>query len=130
MIDDIGGITSQLVKLALDASVMRHQVLAGNIANANSKAYAAKRLDFQQILAQAGIDANSIENDSGKRDLLEVIKQNLSNSVIEEGSEKGVQLDMEMAKIAENTLRYQALLSGLSKRGSIIKMAISGRGDV
>lgn len=130
MIDDIGGVTSQIVKLALDASVMRHQVLAGNIANANSKSYAPKRLNFQEILINAGIDAQALENNTAPRETLDLIKQELSNSIKEDQTGKGVQLDLEMAKIAENTLRYQALLAGLSKRGSIIKMAISGRGDV
>ena len=52
MIEDLGGITSKLARLALDASLLRHQVIANNIANADTPGFAAKRVNFEEQLAK------------------------------------------------------------------------------
>jgi flagellar basal-body rod protein FlgB len=126
MIEDLGGVTSQLVHLALDVSSLRQQVIAHNIANVATPGYVPQRVSFEQFLEEAALLtadqpserelANEIENLNGRL---------TRGELIENSEDKTVALDMEMVKLTDNVLRYRALLEGLSKRGSLIKMAIS-----
>ena len=124
MIDNIGGVTSQLVRVALDAALLRHEIIANNIANADTPGFQAKRLDFEQQLV--GFSALlSGGNDDALTDRINSLKASLheSDSMVVSQQEP-VELDREMIRLTENTLRYQALLQASSKRGDIIKMAV------
>jgi len=129
MIDDIGGVTSKLVKLALDASLLKHEVIANNIANANTPGFQPQRVSFENILLD--IEHNRTpEMDKLLGNELDELKHAIDNNEIVKNRDTAkVELDVEMADMAENVVRYRALLEGLSKRGSIIKMAISQQGD-
>ena len=127
MLEDLGGVTSQLVKLALDASVMRHNVTANNIANANTPGFKPQKLEFEQYLTLEAQKTSA--TDALLKQQIDYLRPQLeSGSFIVPSGDDKVQLDMEMKELAQNTIRYQALLSGLSKRSSIIAMAISGQG--
>ena len=125
MIENIGGATSQLVKLALDAALLKHQVIANNIANVSTPGYVAKRVSFEEHLTKFLTPTGQL-NESALNAEIDSLK-----SMLEEGhavvpaDNEVVELDQEMVNLSENVLRYQALLDALSKRGSIIKMAIN-----
>ena len=51
VIEALGGVTSELVGLALDAALLRHEVTANNIANHSTPGYLAKRVSFEEHLA-------------------------------------------------------------------------------
>lgn len=128
MIDEIGGPTAQLVTLALDAAVLRHKVIANNIANANTPGFEPQRLEFEQLL----LEVETQRTPQSKAMLTEHVERlkpliNSGETIVETADAK-VELDTEMKNLAENTLYYQALLEGLSKRSSIIKMAITQQG--
>lgn len=124
MIDDLGGATSELARLALDAAWLRHQVIANNIANVNTPGYVAKKVDFEEHLAKFLTPLGEL-NESAFRHELESLKAFVDegHAVVPSGGEE-VSLDKEMVMLTENVLRYQALLDALSKRGSIMQMAI------
>jgi flagellar basal-body rod protein FlgB len=130
MLEDVGGITSQLVGVALDAALLRHEVIANNIANSDSVGYQVKRLNFDKQLAQMSVMLNekqqlSESNETMVRERINELKTILHNSdnLIEEGGDS-VELDREMVRLTENTLRYQALLTAAGKRGDIIALAV------
>jgi flagellar basal-body rod protein FlgB len=126
MIDDIGGATSRLVTLALDVASMRQQVIAHNIANANTPGYTPQRVSFEQWLDQAALSNLDRSAETGLLQDLADLEQRLNQGeLIEETGDDAVALDMEMVKLTENVLHYRALLEGLAKRGSLIKMAIN-----
>lgn len=126
MIEDIGGVTSQLVRLALDVSALRQQVIANNIANRNTPGFASQRVSFEEYFDQNMINTVNSIHDNQLVNRLEDIEARLAQGDLINATENnGVEFDVEMAKLAENVLRYQALLEGLSKRGSVIKMAVS-----
>src|SRR4051812_35353868 len=50
---ELSGVTTQLVSLALDASVLRHQAIANNIANGNNPGYAPIKVSFEDQLSSA-----------------------------------------------------------------------------
>ncbi|MEE8058571.1 MAG: flagellar basal body rod protein FlgB [Pseudomonadales bacterium] len=124
MIEDIGGVTSQLVGVALDAALLRHEVIANNIANVDTPGFQAKRLDFEAQL-QGFTQALQGGSDAMLRDRIESLKMALHDSdAMVVTTNEAVELDREMVELTENTLRYQALLQAMGKRGEIIKMAV------
>ena len=62
MIENLGGVTSDVARLALDALSLRHELISHNIANARTPGYVPKRLEFSARLhalvdsLQHGID--------------------------------------------------------------------------
>jgi flagellar basal-body rod protein FlgB len=126
MIEDIGGVTSRLVTLALDVASLRHQVIAHNIANAETPGYEAQQVSFEQQLNRELISRLNRSADAELDQTLENLQHQLKRGeLIEVRGDEEVALDMEMVKLTENVLRYRALLEGLAKRGSLVKMAIS-----
>lgn len=126
MLDNIGGVTPQLVSLALDVAALRQQVIANNIANANTPGFRPQRVRFEQILDQAALLTSDRPGDASLARQVGDLRERLAGGeLIEASGEQKVALDMEMAKLAENVLRYQALLEGLGKRGSIVKLAVT-----
>lgn len=122
MIETISGTTSQLLNLALDASLLRHEVIANNIANVDTPNYKAQRLTFDQQL-QSMASMISTPNNEALEDQISALKHELETSPQTE-QEGEVELDHEMVRLSENTLLYQALLQAKSQRSDLIKMAI------
>lgn len=125
MIDNLGGVTSKLVGLALDAAMLRHQLTAHNIANADTPGYSAKRLSFEDHLARITMALNDPGSEASLQSEIDDLRQRLMarNDLIVSSGEP-VALDQEMVELTENVLRYRALLDANSKRGDILKMAI------
>lgn len=118
-IDSVSGPTTALVRTALDAALMRHQVHATNIANASVAGYQPLRLDFGDAMARARTELQA----GGTA-------PELSPGIVplEDGfghrADK-VELDVEVAEIAHNTLAYQALMKGLSRYMGLLNIAVS-----
>jgi len=129
MLDDIGGVTSQLVKVALNASLLRHEVIANNIANANTPGFQPQRVNFENVLLDIEHERDAMSDEVLKAQLGELDRLIKEGSVVEQSGESQVELDVEMVELTENVIRYRALLEGLSKRGDLINMAISGQGS-
>ena len=128
MISDISSTTSQIVHLALDASALAHKIHANNIANSNTPGFIPSRLNFEEQL-QLGLNPLISDNSSNKSMMLDELARlsddlNSGNFVTTENQDS-VQIDIEMIELTKNVLRYQALLEGLSKFGSITRMAVS-----
>lgn len=126
MINDIGGVTSALVGAALDAALLRHEIIANNIANVDTPGYRARRLNFEEQLR--GFVQQGAMN--GSDDLLLTERINWVKDIMNGNDamivtqNQTVELDREMVHLTENTLRYQALLQASSKRGELIRMAV------
>lgn len=122
MIETISGTTSQLLGLALDASLLRHEVIANNIANVDTPNYQAKRLSFEHHLKSMA-NLISSPNNPALESQIDELRTELESapSTVKSGE---VELDQEMVRLSENTLLYQALLQAKSKRGDLIKMAV------
>ena len=103
-----------LVRLALDAASLRHQAIANNIANVHSPCYVPLKVNFEEQLAFArgGLDGTSA---GAVKPFLEA----------DTSGPARVALDLEMVKLAQNTVHYQALLKALDKRGAILGAAIN-----
>lgn len=126
MITDLGGVTDRLVGMALDASQLRQEAIATNIANANSANYVPLRVNFERQLALASHSLVDRSQDaSSMQELAHIAPQIREAAPGPGGVPAKVQLDQEVARMMQNVIHYEALLAGLSKRTSIIKMAIN-----
>jgi flagellar basal-body rod protein FlgB len=108
----------------LRASTLRHGVIASNIANVDTPGYKARDVKFNETLNEATIELRSTQpghmTPSG---------QVAGGSVNEEqraswGDQNNVELDMEVAKMTENAVFFQAATTLLSKNIQMYKAAL------
>lgn len=126
MIDGIEGITTAALSLALNAASLRHQAIATNIANASAEGYVSQRVNFDAYVQ----DARHALSERGRLDgqtLLNMADSKLTMEPVLDGGgvPAKVQLDAEIAGMAQNTVHYQALLKGLSRHLSVLYSAAS-----
>ncbi len=117
-------VTMALVVKALDAATLRHQAIAGNIANANSVDYRPLRVNFEE---QLGFARQALARGTGSLTAADVasVRPVLEQEPAPVAGKAAVMIDMEMVKLAQNTLQYQALLKALGQRKAIIGLAIN-----
>ncbi|MDQ2068495.1 flagellar basal body rod protein FlgB [Natronospira bacteriovora] len=117
---------------ALRVYQRRHQILASNLANADTPGYKARDIDFRAALAEQsgpgapGMQATHARHFGGGGDLPGGEAQyRVPNQPSLDGNT--VDPDLEMSAWAENVLRYQAALQFTSSRISSLKSAITGQ---
>jgi flagellar basal-body rod protein FlgB len=111
--------TTELVLRALDTGVLRHAVLAANIANASVEGYRPLRVSFEDQLAAAK-SALLSRNDAAARSAAVALEA----QVVPDPANRSVELDREFASMTDNSVRYQALLAALGKNSSLLRLAI------
>ncbi|MEJ1357627.1 MAG: flagellar basal body rod protein FlgB [Candidatus Sedimenticola sp. (ex Thyasira tokunagai)] len=127
MMDITGGITSFLVHSALDALTSRQKVIANNIANANTTGFSPIRMAFEQQLQHlASLSVQPNIESTLVRKFGDFEHDLLNGRMAQTEKGKSVELDVEMARLTDNLIRYQALLEGMSKRTAVLKMAVTG----
>ncbi len=123
------GLHAQALKVRTD----RSEVLASNIANADTPNYQARDVDFRAVMrdyvegreqtalvrTRAGhFDAPSVTRSGGRLSYRVPMQPSLDGNTVEP--------DVEIAAFAENALRYQASLRFISGRISGLRDAITG----
>lgn len=111
-----------LVMRALDAATLRHAATASNIANASNRNYQPLRVDFEQQLVLARSELLRRDDDAAARRALQNVQPRLESDAF--GTARKVQLDEEVAKMMQNTVYYQALLTAKGKHSAILRTAI------
>ncbi|OFW78736.1 MAG: flagellar basal-body rod protein FlgB [Alicyclobacillus sp. RIFOXYA1_FULL_53_8] len=125
------------VDAAMKASELRQQVYANNIANIDTPGYKRQDVNFESILQQtlsnAGVSAQgtgAVANSStpaiwqALANVQPQIVTDTSTTVNNNGN--NVDANAEMAKLAENQLRYNGLVQDLQLRLHRMQAAISG----
>ena len=108
------------VEKAMQGSLLRQQVLANNIANANTPGFQRSDVNFQAALQQAFSTASPTP---GQIQQVSLQPQTDSSGAMRVDG-NSVDINTEMADLSENTLDYQALESIMGTRMSILKTAI------
>jgi flagellar basal-body rod protein FlgB len=125
---DLGGVTGALVRLGLDVAVLRHQVIANNIANVHTPGFLPGRVHFESLLSEAVMQPPGAINDAALRRELEALAPLVrEGSTLQASADAEVELDLEMVRLTENMIRYRALIEALGKRTAVIAMAINER---
>jgi flagellar basal-body rod protein FlgB len=109
-----------LLSLALDASQMRQQAIAQNIANVNTPGYQRIGVSFEQRIAQLTTEMNGRTAPS-----LAELSRYRPQIASADGADGPVQLDQELAAMSETVLHHQALLKALNKQLELIGLAIN-----
>ncbi|HYD61580.1 MAG TPA: flagellar basal body rod protein FlgB [Noviherbaspirillum sp.] len=123
MISLIDSSTTTLLSLALEATTMRHQAIAHNIANASTPGYRPVSVSFEEFMTDAKHALK--QGGSVPHSAIANYRPMFDMATIEETGADAVSLDMEVAKLSQNTLHHQALLKALNRHFSIIGTAIS-----
>ncbi len=118
-------------KRALDASSLRHEVIANNIANVETPNYKRKKVVFESLLADSMDNmklkmAKTHEKhmDTSLEGMPYYIQTDTSFSERIDGN--NVNIDAEMAEQAKNTIKYDALITQTSSQIRRLKNAIKG----
>ncbi|OCC14883.1 Flagellar basal-body rod protein FlgB [Dissulfuribacter thermophilus] len=140
-----------ILEKAISVRTKRNAVLSANISNVDTPGYKAKDIPFEKVMARylskepKGLElakTNSVHlpkkppvSRTHPEHLPKVNEEKLSQSdegIIVESEERGtpnnVDLDIEMAKLAENNLQYQATLQILIRRLEGLKNAVTEGG--
>ncbi|OQY19104.1 MAG: flagellar basal-body rod protein FlgB [Desulfobacteraceae bacterium 4572_35.1] len=126
--------TTLLLKKNLDLRQERQQIIASNIANAQTPCYKAKRLEFQDELRQAvegdgvGLTVTNSRHISASGGPLATVHGKITevNGVAGIGDGNTVDVDQEMILLAKNQLMYEASVQLLNKKMGIVKYVVQG----
>lgn len=123
MLDGIEAITTAALGKALDVASQRQQVIAANIANANTVGYVPQRLSFEDQMddVRRGLQAGK----SLDAYALAAMQPHLTPVIDASGQVAKVQLDEEVAALSQNSVQYQALIKGLNRHMSILGIAVT-----
>lgn len=121
MIGATDSLGSSMVKLALDAAVLRHQAIAQNIANLQSEGYVPVKVTFEDELASA---RRSGARPGDDRRFLESIRPQVVLQDRAPGP-RPQDADTELVALSENIIHYQALLRALSRQLSILSSVVN-----
>lgn len=128
------GATQQLLSFSMRLRSMRHELLAGNIANADTPGYRAKDLEFSAALKaaiapekQPGADARLQLIAARPADAAAPTPESLIRVEDAEGKFDGnsVDLDRQIATLVENSLSYETSLTLLGRTLANLRYAIS-----
>ena len=132
MLSKIESKTAVLEK-ALDAAWMKNEVISNNIANVNTPGFKKSYVSFEEQMASAASEfrTGSLRKDSkflpigsdARRIPAPEIIQEPFTSAREDGN--NVNIDVEMAELAKNTIKYNALITQISRQFNSIRTAIN-----
>ncbi len=129
--------TTDALSASVNFRLLRNNVVSSNIANAETPGYKAKKVDFEDALSRA-IDIsglNKMNTDHGDhfpvgRGAISRLKADVYDDPdISLGNDGNtVDLEKEMAKLAENTILYKAALKLINKKMAALKYVASEGG--
>jgi flagellar basal-body rod protein FlgB len=133
--------TLKTLEHALDVRLVEQNVLAGNVANADTPGYKPKELDFGAVMRAARQDAGGESmtlteaGHMGPNGGSGTSVSDLATSMVLDGKGvspsfdgNGVDLDRTMAGMAENGLQYGASAKAAGKKLAILRYAVDGGG--
>jgi flagellar basal-body rod protein FlgB len=105
-----------LLSRALDAAALRQTVHATNVANVNTEGYRRLEVVYSAELQRLNAEGPAI-------DTQEALQWAQAEPEVVESAETTVKLDQEMAQMAENSVRYQALLGAIERTLGMLRTA-------
>ncbi|NPA66426.1 MAG: flagellar basal body rod protein FlgB [Epsilonproteobacteria bacterium] len=133
----------ELMKEALDYRAIRQDMIASNIANADTPYYRPKDIRFEEKLVD---EKNKLFHKEDHQLQMAKTSANHLDSIDERSSSQAkiffrdghtarndgnsVDLDVETSEMAKNSVMYNALVSGMKKQASIFRAVIDYSGKV
>ena len=131
---ELFGKTTDALGSAINFRLLRQNVTTANIANAETPGYKAKKVDFEEALARAvnldGTNAMSAEHEDHFATGLGGVGRSRADVYDNpEGPTKmdgnTVDLENEMATLAENSILYKAAIRLINKKLATMRYAVS-----
>jgi flagellar basal-body rod protein FlgB len=114
---------------AANASQLRNEVIANNVANVDTPGYKRQDVEFESYLKSALSGDNSLDERVADANLSSlsptVYTDNSSLSYRLDGN--NVDIDTEEAYLADNQIRYYALLDSMTQEFSRIKTVLTAK---
>ncbi len=112
---------------AADASWARNELITNNIANVSTPNYKRKDIEFQSYLANELKGKGNLDQKVADADLssLEASVYTDHSSLSYRLDGNNVDIDTESASLAENQIRYYALLDAMTQEFSRIKSVLT-----
>lgn len=118
----------QILEKIVQAANTRHKILSSNIANSDTPGYKAKDIKFRNLLNNKikllTTNAKHMSGESSGR----VVRNFIVEKNLSWGDRNNVELNVEVAKMTENSLLHDAAVKILNTKMKMYKNAISGRG--
>jgi flagellar basal-body rod protein FlgB len=117
--------TVALMQDRLNLNTLNHKVISSNLANINTPRYVARHLSFEQTLRETlEEDVLHLVRTRGEHmDPADVEEALREPQLVETGP---VDLDSEMARLAQNSVEYQFIVTMLNKKFALIKAVLEG----
>lgn len=116
-----------ILQKIIQSSNERHKVIASNIANSDTPGYKAKDVKFTGVLNNEvkllTTDPKHMKSKNSGKSGGEIITEN----DLSWGDRNNVELDVEVAKMTENSLRHDAAIRILNSKIKMFRNAISRR---
>ena len=103
-----------LLKMGLDASVLRGETISQNIANVNTPEYKSKYVTFEETLKENSKVEPKIS-----------VEESKGSAIRSDGN--NVDLEVEKINQASNSLQYNALITLMNAKLSMTKSVIKGQ---
>lgn len=131
MMDKLFGGNYPLLKRALHACALRHEAIAHNIANVNTPGYRRVDVSFEQFLR--AVQQNSLRTSHPAHypappRLLPNPQPTIDSDAPMRPDGNTVDIEHEMAQLAENQIRFQTLSQLVGGRYQSLKTVITGGG--
>lgn len=131
----LSGVPELALQRALDGTTLRHQAIAENLANVNTPGYKRLEVEFAAAL-RAALSAQGVHPGLARTDPRHLLGgqpslDGVRPSAVRETGTTGradgnnVDSDVELAKLAGNTLLYDSLSQVLGRRLAMLRFAIN-----
>jgi flagellar basal-body rod protein FlgB len=137
MMNVLGGSETALLRGGIAAAELRQQVIADNIANVDTPGFKRSEVLFEELLAsrlggQAGpkLEARRTHEKHipfGRTGSVVRPRLVTDDSTSMNNNANNVDIDREMALLAKNQLRYNAMVQQLNHKISMLRIGIEGR---
>ena len=116
-----------LIKTALDVSSVRKNVISDNLANVNTKNFKRSDVKFESYLNSntkpIGFKTTSFKHIRRDNEHYRIVQQN--NTILRSDG-NNVDIDIEKANQAANTLMYNALITSINNKINLHSLIVNG----
>jgi len=123
--DLLSDVTLTAMGKVLDATAARQRAIAHNIANVDTPGYTRRDVSFHDQLASALSDADQHPLATASRVGEVEPRQLLDNQSPARADGNNVDVDREMASLAQNTLEYEAAAEIIKSKLGMLRAAVS-----
>ena len=117
--------TYNLLKTALNVSSLRQETISSNISNVNTPDYKANKVEFEKHLTNSRYHTPLKRTHLNHFDIqsnLPIVQKQTNLSVQDNGN--NVDIDSEMAALSANDIYYDAVVSQLNSKFSMLRTVI------